>query len=105
MSSSAESSGTLRRLMIATGETTATAYGRAIHEPFDYGPEFRREFTLPSGGRTEAVNLRTRNVGELPNHPRAIALGRRQVDRAARELEETYSGTPFTRRLETYGRP
>lgn len=60
---------------------------------------------LPNGGRADAVNLRMREVIELkPNNPRAIALGRRQLDRYFRELEKTYPGAPFTRRLETYDR-
>lgn len=66
----------------------------------------RREFTLPSGRRADAVNLRMREVVELkPNNPRAIAGGQRQLEAYARELEELYPGAPFTRRLETYDRP
>jgi len=88
------------------GESAAARYGREMHRTFDFGPGFRREFTLPSGRRADAVNLRTREVVELkPNNPRAIALGRRQLDAYARELEELYPGTPFTQRLETYERP
>jgi len=52
------------------------------------------------------VNRRAREVGELkPNNPRAITQGRRQVDVYARELEELYLGSSFTRRVETYDRP
>lgn len=92
--------------IVRGGETAATRYGREIHKTFDYGPGFRREFTLPSGRRADAVNLRARKVVELkPNNPRAIAQGRRQLDAYARELEELYPGAPFTRRLETYDRP
>lgn len=93
-------------MVVRGGETAATAYGRAIHKTFDYGQGFRREFTLPSGRRADAVNLRMREVVELkPNNPRAIAQGRRQLEAYARELEELYPRRPFTRRLETYDRP
>jgi RHS repeat-associated protein len=92
--------------IVRGGETAATRYGREIHKTFDYGAGFRREFTLPSGRRADAVNLRTREVVELkPNNPRAMAQGRHQLEAYARELEELYPGAPFTRRLETYDRP
>lgn len=59
--------------VVRGGETAATRYGREIHKTFDYGPGFRREFSLPSGRRADAVNLRAREVVELkPNNPRAI---------------------------------
>lgn len=55
----------------------ATAYGRAIHKAYNYGPGFEKEFTLANGRRADAVNLATREVVELkPNNPAAIAQGR-----------------------------
>lgn len=83
-----------------------SAYGRKVHREFDYGPGFRRELTLPSGRRADAVNLRERVVVELkPNNPAAIRRGQRQLDIYKRELEDTYPGAPFRTRLETYDRP
>lgn len=88
------------------GESAASAYGRKVHREFDYGPGFRRELTLPSGRRADAVNLRERVVVELkPNNPAAIRRGQRQLEIYKRELEDTYPGAPFRTRLETYDRP
>jgi hypothetical protein len=88
------------------GETTATAYGRAMHATYDYGPGFEREFTLENGQRADAVNLETREVLELkPNNPRQIRLGTRQVQGYVDQLNQEFPGTPFTGRVVTYDRP
>ena len=41
------------------GETAATRFGRLMHQTYDYGPGFEREFTLESGGRVDAINFET----------------------------------------------
>lgn len=88
------------------GESAAAAYGRRIHQEYDYGPGFVKEFRdLPSGRRPDAVNLQERVVVELkPNNPAAIRRGQRQLDVYRRELEQEFGGT-FRTRLETYDRP
>ena len=43
---------------ITSGETAATAYGRAAHAAYDYGPGFVKEVTLENGKRADAVNSR-----------------------------------------------
>lgn len=75
-----------------------------MHKQRDYGPGFRKEFTLPSGRRVDAINFETRQVIELkPNNPRAIRRGQRQVDEYVSELNQSYPGnTPWTGRVETY---
>jgi len=89
------------------GETAATAYGRAMHQTYDYGPGFRREFELDSGRRADAVNLQTREVIELkPNNPRQIRQGNQQLQGYIDELNQMYPTGPwFTGRVETYDRP
>ena len=88
------------------GETAATAYGKAMHASYDYGPGFEREFTLGSGRRVDALNMETREVIELkPNNPRQIRLGNRQLDEYIAELNEMYPGTPWTGKVVTYDRP
>ncbi len=48
------------------------------------------------------MNLEEKKVVELkPNNPKAIARGKRQVERYRKELEETY-GEPFTGEVKTY---
>jgi hypothetical protein len=96
----------LKKSAPAATPTPPARYGREIHRTFDYGPGFRREFTLPSGRRPDAVNLRERVVAELkPNNPAAIPRGLRQHEVYKRELDEVYPGAPFETRLETYDRP
>lgn len=88
------------------GESSAAAYGRAMHASYNYGPGFEKEFTLESGQRVDAVNFDTREVVELkPNNPRAIRLGTRQVQGYADQLNQEFPGTPFTYRVVTYGQP
>jgi hypothetical protein len=88
------------------GETSATAYGRAIHQATDYGPGFEKEFTLENGQRVDAVNFETREVIELkPNNPRAIARGLNQVQGYAQQLDQEFPGDPFTYSVQTYDRP
>ncbi|KSV75942.1 hypothetical protein N185_15970 [Sinorhizobium sp. GW3] len=80
----------------------AAARGRQIHREREYGPGFRKEFTLPSGRRPDAVNFETREVIELkPNNDRAIRRGGRQLELYRQELEQTRGGC-WTCRLETY---
>jgi hypothetical protein len=98
--------GTVERGVV-NGETAATRLGRYMHKVWDYGPGFRKEFTLPSGRRVDALNFQTRQVVELkPNNPRAVRLGERQVARYLEELNETYPGeVPWTGSVVTYGAP
>jgi RHS repeat-associated protein len=85
------------------GESPAAARGREAHRTWDYGPDFEREFTLPSGQRVDGINLQTREVVELkPNNRRAIREGQRQLDRYLNELNREYPGSPWTGRVETY---
>jgi hypothetical protein len=88
------------------GETAATAAGRAAHAAFDYGPEFQKEFTLPSGARVDAINFEDRLVLELkPDNMRAIYRGLNQVDRYLQELDQEFPGeTPWQGQVVTYGR-
>ena len=80
----------------------AAARGRQMHKDFDYGPGFRKEITLPSGKRADAVNRDKREVVELkPNNPNAICRGEKQVEGYRRELEFT-TGQCWTCRVETY---
>lgn len=77
-----------------------------MHQTYDYGPGFRREFALDSGLRADAVNLQTREVLELkPNNPRAIRLGNQQLEDYIAELNEMYPGSPWTGKVVTYDRP
>jgi len=88
------------------GENAFTAYGRAAHTAYDYGPGFEKEFVLENGQRADAVNLATREVIELkPNNPAAIARGLRQAEGYAQQLTEEYPGTPFSYSVVTYDRP
>jgi Restriction endonuclease fold toxin 9 len=88
------------------GETAATAYGRAAHAAYDYGPGFVKEFTLENGKRADAVNFATREVIELkPNNPRAIGEGLRQAQGYAQQLTQEFPGSAFTYRVVTYDRP
>jgi RHS repeat-associated protein len=88
------------------GETAATAYGRLMHQTFDYGPGFEREFTLRAGGRVDAINFDTREVLELkPNNPRAIRLGERQLEGYIAKLNAQFPGDPWIGRVVTYDRP
>ncbi|WP_434041168.1 MULTISPECIES: hypothetical protein [Sorangium] len=48
-----------------SGETAATAAGRAAHKAWRPPPGFQKEFRLPSGRRPDAVNPKTREVIEL----------------------------------------
>jgi len=58
-----------------------------MHQEWDYGPGFEKEFTLENGKRADAVNLETREVVELkPNNPRAIARGTAQARGYAEQL-------------------
>jgi hypothetical protein len=86
------------------GESAAARYGREVHEAYDYGPGFVKEYRgLPSGRRPDAVNFETREVVELkPNTPGAISRGRRQLEIYRRELQEEFPGQPWRTRLETY---
>ena len=89
-----------------SGETAATAYGRAAHAAYDYGPGFVKEWTLENGKRADAVNFATREVIELkPNNTRAIAEGLRQAQGYAQQLTQEFPGAPFTYRVVTYDRP
>ena len=89
------------------GETAATAYSRLMHQTYNYGPGFRREFPLNSGRRADAVNIRTREVIELkPNNPRQIRQGNQQPQSCIDELNDMYkTGPRWTGRVETYDRP
>lgn len=89
------------------GETAATAYGRLMHQTYNYGPGFRREFPLNSGRRADAVNIRIREVIELkPNNPRQIRQGNQQLQSYIDELNDMYkTGPRWTGRVETYDRP
>jgi RHS repeat-associated protein len=90
----------------ANGETAATSYGRLMHQTWDYGPGFEREFTLASGRRVDAIDFETRQVIELkPNNPRAIRLGNEQLENYISELEDMYPGNPWTGKVVTYDRP
>jgi RHS repeat-associated protein len=86
------------------GETAATKAGREMHNTWDYGPGFQKEFRLPSGQRVDAMNRVTRQIIELkPNNPRAIRLGERQLQRYLDELNREYPGpTPWTGKVVTY---
>ena len=92
---------------VVNGETTATAFGRLMHQTYDYGPGFRREFLLDSGRRADAVNIGTREVIELkPNNPRQIRQGNQQLQGYIDELNDMYkTGPRWTGRVETYDRP
>jgi RHS repeat-associated protein len=84
------------------GETQATALGREIHKTFDYGEGFRREFTLPSGKRVDAINFETREILELkPNNSRQIRAGERQLEQYRQEAQREFGGT-WTARVVTY---
>jgi restriction endonuclease fold toxin 9 of polymorphic toxin system len=85
-----------------SGETAATAAGRAAHKSWQPPSGFQKEFRLPSGRRADAANPTTREVIELkPNNPRAIREGQRQVESYVKELEE-FTGQKWTGRVETY---
>ncbi|GAB3264633.1 DNRLRE domain-containing protein [Nocardioides dilutus] len=101
----ADAANTAEKVAI-NGETTATAYGRLMHQTFDYGPGFSREFTLRAGGRVDAINFETREVLELkPNNARAIRLGERQLEGYIAKLNEQFPGDPWIGRVVTYDRP
>ena len=88
------------------GETAATAYGKAMHASWDYGPGFRSEFTLKAGGRVDGINFQTREIIELkPNNPRAIRMGNQQLDDYIAKLNAQFPGDPWTGRVVTYDRP
>ena len=92
--------------VVQGGENAYTAYGRAVHAGYDYGPGFEPEFKLENGQRADAVNLETREVLELkPNNPSAISRGLRQVQGYAQQLNKEFPGTPFTYKVVTYDRP
>lgn len=75
-----------------------------MHEAYDYGPGFTKEYRgLPSGRRPGAVNFDTREIVELkPNTPAQIRRGNRQLETYRQELQEEFPGAPWRTRLETY---
>lgn len=80
----------------------AAEYGRQIHKAYDYGLGFKKEYTLPSGKRVDAINFETKVIVELkPNNPKAIVLGEKQLDSYRHEVEKVYGGK-WTTRLITY---
>ncbi|MER8409354.1 hypothetical protein NKH16_32745, partial [Mesorhizobium sp. M1307] len=86
------------------GETLATVAGRKAHTDWDPGPGFKREVTLDSGKRADAVNKATQVVKELkPDNPNAIKRGTKQVEGYARELEQMLGGV-WQGIVETYKR-
>ena len=77
-----------------------------MHQAWDYGPGFEKEFSLEAGGRVDAINSETREVIELkPNNPKAIRLGQKQIDDYIAKLNEQFPGDPWTGRVVTYDRP
>lgn len=69
------------------GETAATKRGRQAHKEMDYGPDFEKEYELPSGRRADAVNPKTGEILELKkNNPREIRRGINQVNDYLEEL-------------------
>src|SRR5688572_33369294 len=53
-----------------SGETAATARGRQAHKDYNPGPSYKKEVTLPSGKRADAVDWEKCDVRELkPNNP------------------------------------
>lgn len=85
------------------GESGAAAFGRQVHRVYNYGPGFRKEFTLGSGRRPDAINFRTREVVELkPNNPAGIRRGQRQLEVYRRDLQQQFPGQEWRTRIETY---
>lgn len=77
-----------------------------MHQSYDYGPGFTREFTLKAGGRVDGINFDTREVVELkPNNPRAIRLGERQLEGYIEKLNKQFPGDPWAGRVVNYDRP
>lgn len=90
------------------GESTAAAFGRKMHDDWDYGEGFVKEFRgLKSGRRPDAINFKTREVIELkPNNRRAVRAGNKQVQSYVDELNAKFPDGPrFTGRVVTYDRP
>ena len=86
------------------GETVATKAGRQAHKDWNPGEGFKKEVTLPSGRRADAVNYQTRQVKELkPDNLRAVKQGRKQVEQYRQELENEHGGD-WTGIVETYTR-
>lgn len=42
------------------GESSAAAYGRMMHQKWNPGPGWEKEYRLPSGRRIDAINWQTR---------------------------------------------
>lgn len=86
------------------GETFATKAGRQAHKDWDAGPGFKKEVTLDSGKRADAVNKADKVVKELkPDNPRAVKRGTTQVEGYAKELGEMLGGI-WKGVVETYKR-
>jgi hypothetical protein len=84
------------------GETAATSLGRHMHQTWDYGEGYEREFRRVPGIRPDAVNVEEGIVKELkPNNTQAISRGLQQLERYAVELERVF-GKPFRRFLDLY---
>ena len=85
------------------GETAATARGREAHKNWDPGPGFKKETSLPSGKRADAVNKEAGVVKELkPDNARAIRRGERQVEQYRQELQQMHPDKCWTCKVETY---
>ena len=90
------------------GETSYTQKGRQAHTNYDPGPGYKKEQSLPSKKRVDAINRKEGIVKELkPNNPRAIKRGEKQVQQYVDELNRV-DPLPNNRKwkgiVETYDR-
>ena len=87
------------------GETQFTKYGRQAHKDYMPGEGYKKEVTLPSGKRADAVNFEKGDVRELkPNNPKAIKRGERQVQGYMKELQELRPDIKWEWHVDTYKR-
>ena len=90
------------------GETSYTQKGRQAHTNYDPGPGYKKEQSLPSKKRVDAINRKEGIVKELkPNNPRAIKRGEKQVQQYVDELNRVDplpNNRKWTGIVETYDR-
>ncbi|HXX31296.1 MAG TPA: hypothetical protein VEJ89_11310, partial [Myxococcaceae bacterium] len=91
-------------ITLTGGESDLSRLGRLAHSKWRPPAGFRKEFTLPSGKRVDAINFETREIIELkPNNAKAIAKGQVQLRQYIAEAEREFGGK-WTGYIQTYAR-